>query len=423
MIDVLYNVVVIPALRMLLYIASWFSGKARRRVRNMGIVLAHRSSTGRASMGTTVRNRIWFHAASMGEFEQLLPIISRIKGIAPDVEIIATCFSPSALDAVKSNPDVDVGLLIPIDTRKAMRRFIEDVSPNAAVFDRYDLWRNAVLELNKRNIPIVLANATVPSAASSLFLRSWIADTYSRCILISAVTVEDSKRLADLTLKDVDVLPDSRIDRVLDCITSQDPSVGQWKRNDVFTLVCGSTWRKDEQMLFDALDMLSRTSRLDSPLRLIIAPHEPMQSVLAEIEARIPCTRMSQANSQTAGHILVDSVGRLMALYSIADAAFVGGGFHHGVHSVTEPIAYNIAVACGPMIHRSHHAMELSTTDAISVVNSVEDLASWITAIATNRTKVQEIASITRKYLSAHSGSSSVYAARILEILSANNRY
>jgi 3-deoxy-D-manno-octulosonic-acid transferase len=421
--DVIYNVVVIPSLRMVLYFASWVSVKARRRIRDTDTVIAHRSSAQHAVAVPTNQKRIWFHAASMGEFEQLLPIIRRIKVTEADVEIIATCFSPSAIDAVKANRDVDIGLLIPLDSRKEMRRFIEDVSPDAAVFNRYDLWRNAVLELNKRKIPIVLANATMPSAASSPFLRRWIADTYSRCTQISAVTMDDSKNLSDLTSKNVDVLPDTRIDRVLDRISNQDASVLQWKRDAVFTLVCGSTWRRDEQMLFEAIDALSTKTQLDRPLRLIIVPHEPVQSVLMEIESRIPCTKLSRANSQTEGHILVDGVGMLLTLYSIADAAFVGGGFHHGVHSVIEPIGYNIAVACGPNIHRSRDAMELAKTDVLTIVKSVDNLVAWIIAIANNHTKVQEISIATRNYISSHSGSSAVYAARILEIMSVNNRY
>lgn len=422
LIDFIYNVVAIPALRMALFFASWFSVKARTRTSGSGTDTALRALSRQSSARATDRTRIWFHAASMGEFEQLLPIIGRMRAMASDLEVVATCFSPSAIDAVKTNSDVDIGLLIPIDSRREMEQFIAGVSPHAAVFNRYDLWRNAVLELSRRNVPIVLTNATMPSVASSRFLRSWVGDTYSRCTLISAVSAEDSRRLADLTSKHVGVLPDTRIDRVLDRIACKDPLVLQWKRIDVLTLVCGSTWRRDEQMLLGALDELSRNGTLQRPLRLIIAPHEPVESVLESIESRIQCTRLSNANGLTEGHLLVDGVGKLLSIYSIADAAFVGGGFHRGVHSVTEPTGYNIPVACGPNIQRSRDAVELAGTEALTVINSVDNLAAWITDIANNSTKVQEIRAVTRTYISAHSGSASVYATKILEIMSAKNR-
>lgn len=422
LIDFIYSVVIIPALRIALFFASLCSKKARTRLSGSGTEKALHALARSQSARPTAQNRIWFHAASMGEFEQLLPIIGRMRAIVSDIEVVATCFSPSAIDAVKTNTDVDIGLLIPIDSQREMRQFIAGVRPHAAVFNRYDLWRNAVLELSRQNIPVMLVNATMPSAASSRFLRSWIADTYSRCALISAVSVEDSERLADLTSKHVGVLADTRIDRVLDRIAGRDPLVLQWKRTDVFTMVCGSTWPADERILLSALNVLSRNGMLPRPLRLIIAPHEPEESALKSIESRIQCTRLSNADRLTEGHILVDSVGKLLSIYSIANVAFVGGGFHRGVHSVTEPTGYNIPVACGPNIQRSRDAVELAGTEALTVINSADNLAAWITDIANNSAKVQEIRAVTSAYISAHSGSASAYAAKIVEIMSAQNR-
>ena len=326
-IDILYNVLAIPFMRVVQASASLVSDKWRARTRG------EESSMAEVQRLPSKQPRVWFHAASMGEFEQLVPIMTRLRNKRPEVSIIATVFSPSGYDHACKTPVVDHAFYLPLDSKKRMSQFVGAIKPSAVVVDRYDLWRNLTKALHNNGTHLLLVNATEPTAARRSLLRAWTADTYRRCTVISAVTEADKNALRLLTGRDdIEHYNDTRMDRILDRMQQPDPSILTYRRPEQRTVILGSTWPKDDELMLGAMKQLN-----SDLLRCIIVPHEPTEEAIQRIKRLIPCTRWSESTPDTQGHLVVDQMGLLLSLYLVGDAAFVGGGFGAGVHSLAEP--------------------------------------------------------------------------------------
>jgi len=357
--------------------------------------------------------RVLFHAPSMGELEQCLPVIHAVRRYRPEVDVVVSDSSPSGYNHALRCPEITAACYLPPDAPDLMAEFLNAVAPTVVVIDRYDVWPGFIAECTRRSIPIVLMNATFPSAARNPVLRGLLRDTYTQLTSVTAVSDEDARALRTLIGRDVPVLPDTRMDRVRERIASPDADLERFRRTDHTTIVCGSCWPPDEELVFDALAIVP-----DPTLRLIIVPHEPTEDALRRIEARLTVTRLSRADAGTQGHLVVDSVGKLLSLYALADAAFVGGGFGAGVHSVAEPAGYGLPLACGPAIDRSRDATDLVRQGACTVVRSASDVATWIrTAVLDDQTR-RQIGSQSSQYVFDRSGSSEQYALHITTFLS-----
>jgi 3-deoxy-D-manno-octulosonic-acid transferase len=211
----------------------------------------------------------------------------------------------------------------------------------------------------------------------------------------------------------IETQPDSRIDRILDRVDNASPSL-TYLRRTIPTIVIGSSWDEDLEIIIPAI-----TSLPADALRVIIVPHEPTESTLASIETKLPCTRLSNATATTQGPIVVDSVGLLLSLYRLADAAYVGGGFGAGVHSVLEPAGYALPLACGPRIERSRDAVALVESEACTVVTSVSEVSAWIHNIVLSAVEREQRGAVAREYLTSQTGSSRYYANAITAHLTA----
>ena len=406
----LYQGLAVTALRLGLGIIAPFSAKIRHRLAQEAPLWQQTSS----QLVTDERCRLWCHAASMGELEQLLPIIERLRELRPDLCIVTTCTSPSGRDHAAKQKCIDYALYLPLDRLGVMSEFITTIDPLIVVIDRYDLWPAMISELHSRSIPIYLINATMPSSARWPLLRGFTRRMYQMVSYVTAVSAEDASQLSTLLGKPVRWLPDTRLDRVLERIqraADHVPSLPFWSGK---TLVMGSTWPDDETMMLSAFTAIPR---LD--WRLIIVPHEPTEEALRSIEQRLPCRRLSKlANGATSDspHILVDSVGRLLELYSAATAAYVGGGFSAGVHSLAEPAGFGLALACGPRTERSRDAATLIATDALCILESVDQARQWLAKIddPSYRATAQRA---TRVYVNRNTGSSDAYLKQILGAL------
>ncbi len=408
--DLVYHYLALPLLWLAARTASITNAKLRRRFieeqswKRVGAAEGVTVAEGAAPNGP----RILFHASSMGEFEQLLPVIRLTRSRVQNVRIIASFFSPSGYAHGLRTPAVDVCTYLPFDTSHRVRAYFNALRPDVIVIDRYDVWRTFILEAHARHIPVMLINATYPTSARGI-LRSWFADTYTRLAFISAVTITDARKLSELTRRPVSVLDDTRIDRVIEKCSTIDASVEKLRRPDETTIVVGSSWPQDEDITAEALCIPG--------VRLILVPHEPTIEALAAVQARVPCTLLSVATKATRGHILVDSVGHLLGLYAIADAAIVGGGFGVGVHSVTEPAVYGMPIATGPNIKRSADATRLHELGLLSVVRNAEELLTWYTTTVAVTAKRTSVAHATRVAMTEHVGASEIHADRIANLL------
>lgn len=408
LLDLLYNNFALPLLRVGLAVAKVWTPKLQERDRQLRQAMPDLAQVHDAA-------RVLFHAASMGELEQLLPVVGALKQRTPNMQVIVSCTSPSGYKHALTQQLIDAAVYLPIDTRSAMRAFVARIAPDAVVINRYDVWPNFVRSASAR-CPVLLVNATLPSAAASPLLKKWVASYYRTMTAIVAVTNSDAQQLGALIGKPVPSMPDTRIDRVRERVATAHSSFDFLRDYSRVTLILGSSWQPDEDLVMSALE-----GELSRHIRLVIVPHEPTERALQRIESRIQCTRLSATHELPQGHILVDSVGKLLSLYRIADAAFVGGGFGVGVHSTTEPAVYGIPVACGPRIERSRDASALSSAGLVRVVHKEQDVRTWIADSVLHAYQRDAIKDLSRKYLEDQSGSAEHYARLIESLLAVND--
>lgn len=302
----------------------------------------------------------------MGEFEQAKPIIKKLK-LETDVNIAITFFSPSGYRNSLKYPYADIINYIPLDTPRLAKRFLSLLNPKLAVFMRYDIWPNFMWELNRRNIPSLLVDATMNKNSKRKLpgIKSFHKCLFGKVTRILTVSEEDKIQFLDFRIpdKNIESVGDTRFDRVYQkSIQAKerklfDESVLNGKKIFVF----GSSWEADEEVVFPAFTKLAEK---DKSVVMIIAPHEPTELHLEKLEHYFAKTfktiRFSDIrNYKDERIIIVDSIGILLTLYYYAHVAFVGGSFKQGIHNVLEPSVYGIPVMFGPKHSNSQEAVEL----------------------------------------------------------------
>ncbi len=374
-----YNLLTIPALWTILQFASLFHRKIKR-----GIVgrrgLFERLHADLQKLRSS--RRIWIHASSMGEFEQAKPIIAALRQEYTDLGIIASFFSPSGYEHSRSYHLADVITYIPFDRPKNARRFIDLVKPDVAVLVRYDVWPNHLRELKRRNIPTIIANATLQRKSARLIwpIRNFHFHVYENLSAILTVSERDAQAFQYMGLKSplIDVVGETRYDQVhLRRIEAEKRHLIPQeilRRKKVF--VVGSSWSEDEEVVIPAFRKIARH---DSSALMILVPHEPTIPTLERLELELEFQKLrvirfsNLADYSAENVVLVDSIGILLALYQYADFAFVGGSFKQGIHNVLEPAVYGIPVVFGPKHENSREAVELVERGGAFVVTSPDD--------------------------------------------------
>lgn len=340
---------------------------------------------------------LWVHAASMGEFEQAKPIIEYIRANEKQLSILVTFFSPSGYENQKNYPFADVITYLPMDTNSAMEQFVSTVHPDVVVFIRYEIWPNLLQFLSTKSIPYFYVNATFPN--------SWFWESIGRAFLkkllskaegIYAVNEQNFDKFTQLIeCSNVHRSADTRIDRIIEKVRTY--QVERWYTiPQKPVLVLGSSWNEEEMLL------LSISDEIIMKFHCIIVPHKPDIATIERLQGVFP----NSVLLSTLGHedtvdnqiVIVDSVGKLLSLYSIASVAFVGGGFGRCVHSTAEPIAYGIPTFCGPNISSSPDATTFQQAGVLTIVCNKEDVEILLQKvltekkwIETNRKRIEEI--------------------------------
>lgn len=314
---------------------------------------------------------VWFHAASLGEFEQGRPMIERLRRERPELKILLTFFSPSGYTVRRDYDKVDAVCYLPLDRRRDVARFLDAASPRLSIFIKYEFWSNYLEALRRRGVPTYTISAIFRPGqrffrrGGAMFRRAL------GCFTHLYVQDENSRQLlAGIGLHNVTVAGDTRFDRVTDIrrMARQLPAVlERFVKDSPFTLVAGSSWEPDEELIFPWL-------RRHPDARLLLAPHEfdamrleqiigrlgPDACLLSELEAGKPLPAGCRA-------IVIDSFGLLSSLYRVASAAYVGGGFGVGIHNINEAAVYGIPVVFGP-----HHAKFREATDLMAAGGGFE---------------------------------------------------
>ena len=332
---------------------------------------------------------IWFHASSLGEFEQGRPLIEKIKAEHPEYKILLTFFSPSGYEVRKNYGGEDVVCYLPFDTPYRVKKFLDLSKPVMAIFIKYEFWDNYLSELKRRNIPVYIVSAIFRK--EQLFFK-WYGGMYRKVLsYFTHIFVQDDasrELLSKYGVTNVSVFGDTRFDRVQDVYknTKQVPMVDLFVNNNrsdnQLTMVAGSSWQQDEEVYLNYFN--------EHPeLKLIIAPHEIHKDHLMHIESMLkrPSIRLSEATEKDIkgkSCLIVDSFGLLSSIYRYGDLAYIGGGFGAGIHNVLEAAVYGIPVIFGPKYQKFKEARDLlqvggafSITDEKTFESKMEELSTY----------------------------------------------
>lgn len=375
---IFYNYIVLPFLYSSLRIAGLFNKKVR-----MGILGRKRVYENLILSATSIKKNkklIWFHSSSLGEFEQAKPLIEKLKQ-EKDVNVLITFFSPSGYENSKKYPHADLISYIPFDTISNAEKFISITKPSAVIVMRYDLWPNIVAKLYKKNIPVLLVDATLRSSSPRKLpiIKSFHKILFGYLTNILTVSESDTKEFLSfgLSTDKVKAVGDTRFDRVY-----QRSLLARGKHliKDEFltnkkVLVAGSTWEQDEEVLFPAF---LKIAKFDKNVIMIVAPHEPtllhLEKIEDEFSGKLKTIRFSHLNNYTDEKIIiVDSIGILLTLYTYANIAFVGGSFKQNIHNVLEAAVYGTPVLYGPKIHNSQEAIKLAEIGGGIIINNKKE--------------------------------------------------
>lgn len=333
------------------------------------------------------RPLLWMHAPSVGEGLQARPVLELMRRQYPNVQLAYTHFSPSAESFARAL-DVDFRDYLPFDSGADARAALDALQPTALVFSKLDVWPTLSAIAHDRGVRLGLVSATLAAASSrrSRLATAILHDAYAVLDAVGAIDDADAARLLEIGVRPntIEITGDTRYDQVWQRARRVDRASPTLSRlaSDRPTLVAGSTWPADEQVLLAAFIAARRVAR---NARLVIAPHEPTDAHLGPIESwsraeGLRLDRLDRADAAT-DVVLVDRVGVLGDLYALADIAFVGGGFHDaGLHSVLEPAAFGAPVLFGPRHQASRDALLLIREGG---GRSVGDLASLTDALVT----------------------------------------
>lgn len=319
---------------------------------------------------------IWFHAASLGEYEQGLPLIEEIKQKYPAHKIVITFFSPSGYEVRKNNTVADVTVYLPLDTPKNAKLFLKLVHPDFVFFIKYEFWINYLDQLQKQSIPTYLISGIFRE--KQLFFK-WYGGFYRKALNAFTyffVQNENSRKLiAQLGKTNVIISGDTRFDRVV-AILEKDNSldfIAQFKNNSL-TVVIGSSWPKDEALLIDFINSCA----LD--VKFIIAPHNIKTEQIQQLQSSIAKKTVlfsEKINKNLAEYnvFIIDAIGILTKIYSYADIAYVGGGFGNpGVHNLLEPATFGVPIIIGPNYSHFEEAIALVELGGCVVINNQASL-------------------------------------------------
>ncbi len=351
---------------------------------------------------------IWFHCASLGEFEQGRPIIEKIKEKYTDYKIILTFFSPSGYEIRKDYTHADVVVYLPLDTRLNAKRFLKVVHPKMAIFVKYEFWPNILNELQKQKIETILISGIFrKDQAFFKSYGSWMRKSLKAFSQFFVQNEVSRDLLQSIGFKNVTLSGDTRFDRVFE-ITKQDNTldfIEDFKQNK-YTLVSGSTWPKDEEVLVNYINLHASEKE-----KFIIAPHNINQQQIKELQNSITKTTTKftdEKRDPSAQVFILDTIGVLTKVYSYADVAYIGGGFGDGIHNILEPATFGLSLIIGPNYNKFQEAIDLVALGSCKAVKNQEELDSELQKLSSNVGYREQNGQISRDYISRNIGATQI---------------
>lgn len=358
------------------------------------------------------RKYIWFHVASLGEFEQGRPLMEEIRARHPEYGILLTFFSPSGYEVRKNYQGADVICYLPFDKPRNVRKFMDIANPCMAFFVKYEFWKNYLDELHKRGIPAY--------SVSSIFRRNqiffkWYGGAYRNVLHdFEHLFVQNElsvRLLSRMGIKNVTVVGDTRFDRVLQIshAAKELPLVEAFKDGRTM-IVAGSSWQPDEDLLIEYFSH-------HPELKMIFAPHVIAENHLVEIIEKLgnrTAVRMSRANERNikdADCLIIDCFGLLSSIYRYGEIAYVGGGFGAGIHNTLEAAVYGMPVIFGPKHENFAEAVDLLNAGGGFAINNYEELKEILDRLLNDKNFLSESGQRAGGYVASKAGAT----AKVIE--------
>jgi len=351
---------------------------------------------------------LWFHAASLGEFEQGRPLMEKIRAQHPEYGILLTFFSPSGYEVRKNYEGADIVCYLPFDKRSNVRRFLDLAHPCMAFFIKYEFWKNYLDELHRRQIPTYSVSSIF--RANQLFFKGY-ARNYAKVLENFThlfVQNEESKRLlSTIGIQNVSVVGDTRFDRVLQIREAAKdlPLVEAFKEGKT-TFIAGSSWQPDEDLFIPYFNA-------HPEVKLIIAPHVIGDDHLTEIIGKLqrPYVRYTKAtmeNVREASCLIIDCFGLLSSIYRYGEIAYIGGGFGVGIHNTVEAAVYGIPVIFGPKYQKFMEAIQLIEAKGAFSVQSEEEFKSLLDRLLSDEAFLAQSGKQAGTYVLSRSGATAL---------------
>lgn len=346
------------------------------------------------------KKHIWFHFASLGEFEQGRPLLEKIKELHPQKRIVITFFSPSGYE-IRKNYALAAGVFyLPLDTASNAKRFISLINPEMAIFTKYEFWYHYFKTLNDQQIPLYLISGIF--RPNQIFFR-WYGSFHRRILgFVDHFFVQNTESvnlLKQLQLENASLSGDTRFDRVAENALSPKKVTlveNGWINSPVF--IAGSTWPADERLIAVLIQQ-------QPDWQFIIAPHEIDEAHILDIEKLIPgavrYSNLQNGAANTAQILIIDNIGLLSSLYQYARISYIGGGFGVGIHNTLEAAAFGIPVIFGPKYDKFQEAKDLIALTAARSIETESDLSAAFIHFRENK----EAGKIAQKYVNEKTGS------------------
>lgn len=351
---------------------------------------------------------VWVHAASLGEYEQGLPIMERLRSQYPATKIVLSFFSPSGYEVQKNSAAADVVVYLPFDTKSKVTAFLDATHPKLAIFIKYEIWPNYLAAVKERNIPTVLV--------SGLFKKEQVYFQFYGSFMRTALAAfthfylqdQPSQQLLEtIGYTNSTVAGDTRLDRVSEIVDADNMLLfmDQFLLKDSFCLVAGSTWPEDEKLLIHLIN------KSPASMKFVIAPHNINQEHCLGLQDHIHkptvlYSAIASCDLETANVLILDTIGVLTKVYSYASIAYVGGGFLTGLHNTLEPAVFGIPVIIGPNYNGFREAETLVRLGGLTSIASQTALDARVHYLYENRKEREEQGAINTGYILNNKGAS-----------------
>tara|TARA_B110000459_G_scaffold121741_1_gene134133 strand:+ start:617 stop:1858 length:1242 start_codon:yes stop_codon:yes gene_type:complete len=363
---------------------------------------------------------IWLHCASLGEYEQGLPVFEALKTHYQDHKFVLSFFSPSGYEVKKTNPITDLVVYLPLDKKSTVNSFLNITNPKLVVFVKYDLWPNYLQELKRRHMTTVLISALFrPSQPYFKSYGNWFKKLLFTFDHIFTQDLESKKLLNSIGYSSTSVSGDTRFDRVGNQLKTDNKLDFIAKFKDTKTcIVAGSTWPEDDSLLVDYIN----TSKENT--KFIIAPHNidssQINSMLKKIQK--PTVLYSNYKNEALENksvFIIDTIGLLTKIYKYADIAYIGGGMgSSGLHNTLEAATFGVPIVIGKNYQKFPEAKAMLTKGGLFSIDTGTSLQETLDALVKNPEKRKALGQTNKEYIKNNKGASELVMAEITKLYS-----